>query len=112
VALAIIAVALLAALRAAGGGTQSVGELRARMLAGWVAENVLAEQLARRDWPAPGAIEGAQRQGGVDFSWREDVSATPNAAFRRVDIRVAASGDDRVLARLAGYLVRPAGEDR
>ena len=47
VALAIISIALLAALRVAGGGTNSVGELRGRLLAGWVAQNLLAEQRAR-----------------------------------------------------------------
>ena len=42
VALAIVSIALMAALRAAGQGTTNVGELRSRLLAGWVAENMLA----------------------------------------------------------------------
>jgi general secretion pathway protein I len=42
VALAVVAIALIAALRAAGQGTSNAGELRARTLAGWVAENQLA----------------------------------------------------------------------
>lgn len=113
VALAIISIALLAAMRVAGGGTNSVGELRARLLAGWVAENILAEQRARGDWPQAGILTGTQRQGGAEFSWREEVIATPNAAFRRVDIRVyAAPGDAHVLARLTGFVVRPAGPAR
>ena len=113
VALAIISIALLAALRTAGGGTASLEELRARMLAGWVAENVLTVQRARGDWPQPGLSEGTQRQAGIDFHWRQEVSATPNAAFRRVDIRVAAAaGDARPLAELTGYVVRPAGAGR
>jgi general secretion pathway protein I len=113
VALAIISIALLAAMRVAGGGTNSVGELRARLLAGWVAENILAEQRARGDWPQAGILTGTQRQGGAEFSWREEVIATPNAAFRRVDIRVyAAPGDAHVLARLTGFVVRPVGPAR
>ena len=43
VALAIVSVALLAALRAAGQGTSNLGDLRTRLLASWVAENVMAE---------------------------------------------------------------------
>jgi general secretion pathway protein I len=113
VALAIISIALLAALRVAGGGTNSVGELRARLLAGWVAENILAEQRARGDWPPAGILTGTQHQGGTEFSWREEVIATPNPAFRRVDIHVfPAPGDAHVLAHLTGFVVRPAGVSR
>ena len=108
VALAIISIALLAALRVAGGGTNSAGELRARMLAGWVAENLLADQRARAQWLAPGIQRGTQRQGGFEFAWREEVIATPNAAFRRVDIRVfAAPEDTHSLAHLTGFVVNP-----
>lgn len=108
VALAIVAIALMAALRAAGQGTTNVDELRTRLLAGWVAENVLAEQRARGDWPAPGILRGTQRQGGIEFAWREDVIATPNARFRRVDIRVfAATGEAHQFSHLAGFVVDP-----
>jgi general secretion pathway protein I len=113
VALAIISIALLAALRVAGGGTNSVGELRGRLLAGWVAQDLLAEQRARGDWPSPGIFNGMQRQGGLDFAWREEVFATPNSAFRRVDIRVfAATGGDHALAHLTGFVVHPPGANK
>jgi len=108
VALAIISIALLAALRVAGGGTASVGELRARVLAGWVAENLLAEQHARAEWPAPGIQRGTQSQGGIEFAWREEIIATPNTAFRRVDIRVfVAPAENHALAHLTGFVVNP-----
>ena len=113
VALAIISIALLAALRVAGGGTNSVGELRARLLAGWVAENLLAEQRARGDWPSLGILGGTQRQGGIEFAWREEVIATPNAAFRRVDVRVFAAPDGtHALSHLTGFVVRPPGASK
>lgn len=113
VALAIISIALLAALRVAGGGTTSVGELRGRLLAGWVAEDLLAEQRARGDWPSLGILTGTKRQGGIEFVWREEVIATPNGAFRRVDIRVfTASAEAHSLAHLSGFVVRPPGVSR
>ena len=113
VALAIISIALLAALRVAGGGTNSVGELRARLLAGWVAENILADQRARGEWPPTGILKGTQSQAGFEFSWREEVIATPNASFRRVDIRVFAVPDEaHPLAHLTGFVVRPVGGGR
>ena len=113
VALAIISIALLAALRVAGGGTNSVGDLRGRLLAGWVAQDLLALQRARGEWPAPGILSGIQRQGGFEFAWREEVVTTPNSAFRRVEIRVfAATGGDHALAHLTGFVVRPPGVNR
>ena len=113
VALAIIAIALLAALRVAGGATNSIGELRGRLLAGWVAEDLLAESRARGEWPSPGIRRGTQRQGGIEFAWREEIIATPNFAFRRVDIRVfAAPEETHALAHLIGFLVNPPVTDK
>lgn len=113
VALAIISIALLAALRVAGGGTNSVGELRGRLLGGWVAENLLAEQRARGEWPALGILSGTQRQGGIEFAWREEIIATPNVTFRRVDIRVFAAPEEaHALAHLTGFVVRPPGVNK
>jgi general secretion pathway protein I len=108
VALAIVSIGLLAALRAAGQGTNAVGELRSRLFAGWVAENRLAEHRARGDWLPLGIARGTQSQGGVAFAWREEVIATPNPAFRRVDVFVSAPAEEsRALARLTGFVVQP-----
>lgn len=108
VALAIVAIALLAAMRAAGQGTNNVSELRAHLLAGWVAQNVLAEQRARGDWPSTGVLHGKMTQAGIDFSWREEIIGTPNGAFRRVDIFVFVEPEEpHSLARMTGFLVSP-----
>jgi general secretion pathway protein I len=108
VALAIVSIALMAALRAAGQGTSAAGELRARVLAGWVAENRLAEHRARGDWLPLGIARGTLGQGGLEFAWREEVIATPNPAFRRVDVFVSAPAEEsRALARLTGFVVLP-----
>jgi general secretion pathway protein I len=108
VALAIIAIALLAALRAAGQGTANLDELRARLLAGWVAENLLAEHRARGDWLPLGIQRGLEREGGIEFGWREEIVATPHPAFRRIDIFVfAPPGEARALAHFTGFTVNP-----
>jgi general secretion pathway protein I len=107
VALAIVTVALLAALRAAGQATTAVGELRLRLFAGWVAENRIAEHRARSDWLPLGTGRGVQSQGGIEFAWREEVIATANPAFRRVDVFVyVPAQESRALARLAGFVVQ------
>lgn len=108
IALAIISIALLAALRASAQGSTNVGELRSRMLAGWVAENRLAEYRARGEWLPTGTRRGSARQAGIDFVWREEVSATPNPAFRRIDIYIHASPSDaHALIHLAGFITQP-----
>ena len=110
VALAIVSIALMSALRAAGQGTNNAGELRSRLLAGWVAENRLAEHRALAQWLPLGIQRGTAQEGGLDFAWREEVIATPNAAFRRVDVRVFATGEEsHSLAHLAGFIVNAPG---
>ncbi|MBW8457555.1 MAG: type II secretion system minor pseudopilin GspI [Thiobacillus sp.] len=107
VALAILAIALAAASRASAMMANSSAELRQRLLASWVAQNRLAELQARRAWPDAGTREGEVEQAGLKLTWHETVSATPNQAFRRVEIRVGAAGRDaHALARLTGYLAR------
>lgn len=108
VALAIVAIALMAALRAAAQGTASLDLLRGHLLAGWVADNRLAEHRARGDWLPLGIRQGSARQGGIEFAWREEVVATPNSAFRRVDVFVSAPGSSgHALAHVTGFVVHP-----
>ena len=113
VALAIISIALISALHVAAQSTSNVGELRAHLLAGWVAENILAEHRARGDWLAPGITRGRQREGGFEFAWREEVVTTPNPAFRRIDTFVSEPSDEtHVLAHFTAMLVDPAATAR
>jgi general secretion pathway protein I len=106
VALAIVSISdggVRAAARGHGGG-----ELRLRMLAGWVAEDRLAEHRARGDLLPLGIGRGTQSEGGVELAWREEVIATPDSTFRRVDVFVSAPAEpSRALARLTGFVVQP-----
>lgn len=107
VALAILSIGVLAAMRALTMVTQSAAELRDRQLADWVAQNRLAELRAQGNFPAIGAGEGVAVQAGRSFTWRQDVKATPNPLFRRVDVRVFADSGDNALAQLSGFAVQP-----
>jgi general secretion pathway protein I len=88
VALAILAVGLAASIRAGGGATRESDELRLRLLAAWTAENCMADLRARQRWPEPGRRDGYVEQAGTRLHWQEEVSNSPNALFRRVEIRV------------------------
>lgn len=108
IALAIVAIALLAAMRAAGMATTSMEQLRGRLLAGWIADNRLAEHRARGAWLPTGIEQGFERQGGHDFHWRQEVIATPHPAFRRVDVFVYADTDQlHVLGHVTGFVTLP-----
>ena len=106
-ALAILAIALAAAMRTLHLTTDSAYETKLRLLSTWVAQNQLAEMQARRVFPTPGQSNGTLDYAGIKFAWRQDVSSTPNATFRKVDIRVTRSDDTgHALAQLTGFLVQ------
>jgi len=107
VALAILAVALAAVIRSAGIAADGTLELKERLLATWIAQNRVAEYSARTLWPDIGTRAGNAEQGGVEFAWRETVTATPNPLFRRVEVQVyGPRTPERASATLVGFAVR------
>ena len=109
VALAIVAVALAAGMRAVAQSADGATALKARTLALWVAQNRLAQTQLARPAPPRGVTEGAETQASLRFAWRQTVTDTPNPAFRRVEIAVSDPGTpDYALARLTGYVAHGA----
>ena len=107
-ALAVLAVALTAGMRAVAQSADGATLLKQRTLALWVAQNRLAAAQLEAPWPALGRRDGDAEQAGARFVWREAVSGTPNPAFRKIEIVIADRGEpDYVLARLSGYLGQP-----
>jgi general secretion pathway protein I len=105
VALAVVAVALAAGMRALAQSADGATSLKLRTLALWVAQNRLAEAQLADPWPARGTTDGDATQAGLRLAWRQMVSDTPNPAFRKIEIVVADPAvPDYALARLAGYL--------
>ncbi|OWY37588.1 type II secretion system protein GspI [Xenophilus sp. AP218F] len=105
VALAIIAVALGALLRATGLAADNAEGMRARMQANWEAQNLIALMQARREWPETGQLAGQNEEDGRVWRWEREVAQTPNPNFRKVVVRILAPGAGRyVLAEMTGYL--------
>jgi len=105
VALAIVAIALAAGMRALAQATDSASALKERTLALWVAQNRLAAAQVASPWPPLGNTSGDAEQAGTRFVWQASVTTTPNPAFRRIDITVAAPGTpDYALAKLTGFI--------
>ena len=108
VAVFVLALALLALMRTAAVQVDAFGDLRARTLAGWLAENLLAETRLASALPATGSSSGRRRFGDADWRYEVRVQGTDVPTIRRIDVRVFA-GDDRehAVAQLYGF----AGED-
>lgn len=108
IALAIFAIGVMAAQRALGVATGGVDDLKARLLAGWVAQNRLTEMRISGKFAGLGTNDGEATMAGRQFYWREETKATPNPLFRRVDVKVFAARDDaHALAQLSGFSVQP-----
>ena len=97
VALVIVGTALAASLRAIGSLTQNSTDLRIAMMATWSAENRLTQIRLAREWPPLGERRFDCPQGVLVLSCREEIFATPNPAFRRVQVSVSDRSGRRVL---------------
>jgi general secretion pathway protein I len=100
VALAIIAVALAASLRAVGSLASGEADLHRRLLAGWSADNTLAQLRLTHAWPNVGETSFDCSQGNLQLICTEHVTATPNPVFRRVEVMVTMPGGSSNLAQL------------
>jgi general secretion pathway protein I len=89
VALFIVGTALGASLRAVGSLTTNGSDLRASMMATWSAENRLTQIRLAHEWPAIGQRSFACPQGELALTCDEQVFATPNPSFRRVEVSVS-----------------------
>ena len=97
----------LASMRAGGASLRAVGslangevELHRRLLAGWSADNVLAQLHLRHAWPNIGSTSFDCSQGNLQLRCTQHVTATPNPVFRRVEVMVTLPGETGNLAQM------------
>ncbi len=90
VALLIVGTALGASLRAVGSLTQNSIGLRAAMMATWSAENRLTQLRLSRQWPDLAQSDFVCPQGELPLHCTQQVLATANPLFRRVEVSVYA----------------------
>lgn len=88
VALVIVGVALGASLRALGSLTQNSEHLRNTMMAMWSAENRLSQIRLATSWPDIGRSNFPCPQDNLPLVCFQEVVATPNPSFRRVEVSV------------------------
>ena len=105
VALAIIAVALGAAFKAAGALTDNAERLADVSAAQWCADNQLTNLKLTKQFPGIGDSDFSCQQFGRDYPGQLNVRPTPNPNFRRVDANVA-DADGRPILTLSTVLPR------
>ena len=92
VALGIVAIALLAGLKATGALSRNAERQNVSMLGQICAENELIRLRLRRQLPDTGDSLLSCPQAGLDLQVNLSVRPTPNPNFRRVDARVLQQG--------------------
>ncbi|MFV8836570.1 type II secretion system minor pseudopilin GspI [Aquisalimonas sp.] len=107
VAVAVLAIAMTAVIKAGAEMTANARHLEERTFAQWVGGNVLTELQAGDFWDDEGDT-GAQAMGGREWHWEAQVEETPNPDFRRVDVDVFRDeNDDNPVATMTGLISNP-----
>jgi general secretion pathway protein I len=113
IALAVLAIALAATVRAVGEQARVQVLVRDAAVARWVAANVIAETRLSERFPALGERAGQTHMAGRVWHWRRVVSDTPDGDLRRIDVSVYAAAPtfdgEPALVRLSGFA---SGRDR
>ncbi len=106
VALAVVAIALGAGLRAAGVLTDNAARLGDVVAAQWCADNQLTGLRLARSFPGVGDADFSCEQLGRSYPGKLVTRSTPNPSFRRVDAQIRDT-DGRLLLTLSTVLGRP-----
>jgi general secretion pathway protein I len=88
VALAVVSLALVALVRAAGLSADALARERETTMATWVASNVIADVRLGERFPEIGRSEGVMPMGTGDWYWRLDVQGSDDPAIRRLEVAV------------------------
>jgi len=104
IALLVLALALIALVRTAAVQVRDFDDLRERTIAGWLAQEILAETRIANPLPDPGRSNGQRRFGGRDWRWEVRVQGTAVPSIRRLDISITPADAPREpVVQLSGF---------
>ena len=110
VALAIIAIALAALIKASGNHTYSASYLKQKSIGHWVAMNEISLLHVTHAWPDLGTQKKSADMADHEWFWLREVKKTPDPNTRQIVFTVYADEDrEQNVSRLIGYISRPAG---
>jgi general secretion pathway protein I len=101
VAMSVFSIAALALVNVSGENTRTAAAIEARVIAGVVADNRIAEALI--DWPPIGESAGVDQAGDRPWRWVRKVSRTSDPEVLRIDVIVGRPDDRRTLAEATAF---------
>jgi len=108
VALAIIAIALAALIKASGSHTASVAYLKQKSIAHWVAMNEITELQIKQSWPGKGEKKKSTEMAGHEWFWHREIKETFNENSHQVVFTIYLDEDrEQKVTRLIGYITKP-----
>ena len=108
VALAIIAIALGALIKASANHTESATYLKNKTLAHFVAMNEITSLRVKKQWPDLGKKDGSQEMAGREWFWTRDTVKTQDDTVRQVNITVYLDDDRKNnLDHMVAYVSLP-----
>ena len=112
IALAVLALAMGAVIKATSDYTSNQSYLRDRTMAMWVARNVLVQHQIEGEWLSVGEVKGTQEMGDQEWRWLTRISQTEESELRRLDVEVYpvdSDDDENPVSVLSGFLRQPGG---
>jgi len=94
VAMVILSISLLAAIKVASEVTASAIYLQDKTIAQWVAMNKVTEMRLAKKLPKPGKSNGEDEMAGRDWRWDIEVKTTPYPQLREIHVGVKPASDD------------------
>jgi general secretion pathway protein I len=106
IALLIIVIGTAAVINTSTESTWKSAQLWERTVAGWVAQNQIAEYRARRSWGNDRRLTGKTEMANAEWEWEMQVSDTDDPSLRRLDIEVFLEDQEGAKARLTAFIAR------
>jgi len=110
VALAIIAIALAALIKASGNHTRSAAYLKSKTLAHYVAMNEVANLQIEKAWPDLGTKKDDTEMAGVTWYWTREVEKTMDESGNIRSLKFSLYQDEdreHSLARVQAFIASP-----
>jgi general secretion pathway protein I len=107
VALAVLSIGLMAALKSSGMAMRNTTALKERTLAQWVMVNRVAELDLSRGWIELGTTRGTAEMAGRTWYWVISAEKTPDPDIRLAEVSVGLEEKTNALVSMVAFLDRP-----
>ena len=106
IALLVIVIGTAAVINTSTESTWKSAQMWERTIAGWVAQNQIAEYRARRSWGNERRLTGKTEMANAEWQWEMRVSDTDDPSLRRLDVEVFIAGREGASASLTAFIGR------